>query len=191
MKNTAFGKLFLISGIILSSPVCHANVQKWQIVPDKSSITFTATQNNAPVTGEFKAFSGDINFDVEQLSNSNVTIIIDIASVKTSYADIAKTLMSQEWFDAKTFPKATFKANSFSKMGENNFQANGTLTIRDKSTSATLKFELQPVSKTTSIAKGETTIQRSTFGIGRGEWASTDNVKDEVKINFTLAATKQ
>ncbi len=183
-------KLLITSAIIVSSLQCYAAVPKWQIVPDKSSITFTATQNNAPVTGEFKSFSGEINFDAEQLSNSNVTIVIDTASIKTSYADIAKTLISQEWFDAKTFPKATFKATSFSKTGENNFQANGTLTIRDKSSPVTLKFELQPVSKSTSVAKGETTIQRSTFGIGRGEWASTDNVKDEVKINVTLTATK-
>lgn len=191
MKIFNLPQLFFTFVIIFIPTLCHAAVPKWQIIPDKSSITFTATQNNAPVTGEFKSFTGEINFDSEQLSISNVTIVVDIASVKTSYADIAKTLLTQDWFDVKSFPKATFKATSLSKIGDNNYQANGTLTIRDKSTPVTLKFQLQPVSKITTIATGETTLQRSTFGIGRGEWASTDNIKDEVKINFTLAATKQ
>lgn len=190
MKFLTLNKFVFITTFLFSSSFCYAATPKWQIIPDKSTITFTATQNDAPVTGEFKSFTGDIHFDPQQLSISNVTIIVDIASVKTSYAEIAKTLLSQEWFDVKTFPKATFKATSFSKIGDNNYQANGTLTIRDKTSPVTLTFTLQPVTKITTIAKGETTIQRSTFGIGRGEWASTDNIKDEVKINFTLSATR-
>ncbi len=190
MKFLTLNKFVFIITVLFSSSLSYAAAPKWQIIPDKSSITFTATQNDAPVTGEFKSFTGDINFDPEQLSISNVAIVVDITSVKTSYAEIAKTLLSPEWFDAKTFPKATFKATSFSKIGDNNYQANGTLTIRDKTSAVTLTFTLQPVTKTTTIAKGETKIQRSTFGIGRGEWASTDNVKDEVKIDFTLAASR-
>jgi polyisoprenoid-binding protein YceI len=183
--------LLLSVAILCASLTSLAEVPKWQILPEKSTISFTATQNNAPVTGDFKTFSGDINFDPEQLSVSNVTIVIDIGSVKTSYAEIAKTLLTPEWFDVKSFPHATFKATSFTKLGENSYQANGTLFLRDKSSPLTLTFQLQPISKTTTIAKGEATLQRSNFGVGRGEWASTDNVKDEVKINFTLTASKK
>lgn len=182
----------LFTAAILSLPMlAMADLPKWQIIPDKSSITFTATQNNAPVTGQFKTFTGEINFDTEQLSNSNVTITVDIGSVTTSYAEIAETLKKPDWFDVKIFPKATFKATSFSKMGEHSYQANGTLTLRDKSAPLTLTFDLKPITKTTSVATGETTLQRTAFGIGKGEWANTDSVKDEVKVNFTLTATKK
>lgn len=188
-KHSFVPALFLFS---MTLPLeLKAAVQKWEILKDKSTITFTATQNNSPVTGEFKDISGEINFDSNQLSLSNVNIVIDMNSVTTSYAEIATTLKTAEWFDVKTFPKATFKATSFNKLGENSYQATGLLTLRDKSSTITLPFELKQITPLTTEAKGQVEIQRSTFGIGRGEWASTDNIKDEVKITFTLTATKK
>lgn len=179
------------AAILFLSLMAQAEVAKWKILPEKSNITFTATQNNAPVTGEFKTFTGEINFDPLQLSVSNVTITIDIGSVTTSYAEIAKTLKTAEWFNVAQFPQATFKATSFSKIGDNSYQAKGTLTVRDKTAPLNVTFDLQSVTQTTSVAKGEAALQRSMFGVGRGEWASTDQVKDDIKINFTLTATKQ
>lgn len=186
LKKAIFGTVLLCTPLL-----SLAEASQWNIVPDKSQITFTATQNNAPVTGEFKSFTGDIHFDAEQLSISHITITVDINSISTSYAEIAKTLLTADWFNAKMFPTATFKAQSFSKMGENTYQANGTLTLRDKSSPIILLFILQPLSKTTVIAKGEATLQRINFSIGKGEWASTDDVKDEVKVAFVLTATKK
>lgn len=179
------------AAIVFLSLMAQAEVPKWKILPEKSNITFTATQNNAPVTGEFKTFTGEINFDPLQLSVSNVAITIDIGSVTTSYAEIAKTLKTAEWFNVAQFPHATFKATSFSKIGDSTYEAKGTLTLRDKTAPLNVTFDLQSVTQTTSVAKGEASLQRSTFGVGRGEWASTDQVKDDVKINFTLTATKQ
>jgi len=182
--------LFSLAALFLPL-MAQAEVPKWKILPEKSSISFTATQNNAPVTGEFKTFTGEINFDPLQLSVSNVMLSIDIGSVTTSYPEIAKTLKTPEWFNVAQFPQATFKATSFTKTGDTTYEAKGTLTLRDKTAPLNVTFDLQPVTKTTTIAKGEATLERSTFGVGRGEWASTDEVKDDVKINFTLAVTKQ
>jgi polyisoprenoid-binding protein YceI len=187
----SFKLYFFIFTTIFAPLATMAEVPKWEILKEKSSITFSATQNNSPVTGEFKTFSGEINFDTAQLSVSNVSIVVDIDSVTTSYPEIAKTLKSPPWFDAKTYPKGTFKATSFNKVGDNSYEAKGTLTLRNKSSMITLPFELNALSAPTAVAKGEVTIQRSTFGVGGGEWASTDNVKDEVKISFTLTATKK
>jgi polyisoprenoid-binding protein YceI len=182
--------IFAVSVISLSFSAI-AEVPKWEIIKEKSNISFTATQNNAPVSGEFKKFDGEIHFDSAQLSLSNVTIVVYMDSVSTSYPDIANTLKTAEWFDVKTFPKGVFKATSINKVGENAYQAKGTLSLRDKTANITLPFEITQVSATTSIAKGNLVIQRSTFGIGRGEWASTNEIKDDVTIHFSLAATKK
>lgn len=165
LKRSFVPALFLFSTILPLE--LKAAVQKWEILKDKSNVTFTATQNNSPVTGEFKAISGEINFDANQLSLSNVNIIIDMNSVTTSYAEIATTLKTPEWFDVKTYPKATFKATSFNKVGENSYQATGLLTLRNKSSTITLPFELKQITPITTEAKGE------------------------VEINFTLTATKK
>ncbi len=172
----------------LLSTIAFAAAPAWKIEPAASNIKFTATQNGSPVSGEFKSFTGDINFDPSDLATSHVSIDVDLGSVSTSYGEVADTLKTPDWFNVKVFPKAVFKADHFTKTGDKTYTADGTLTIRDKSQSVTLTFTLQDYSKTKALANGSTTIKRTAFGVGQGDWAKTDAVKDEVKIDFTVSA---
>jgi len=168
-----------------------ADVPNWQIMPEKSMITFTAIQNNAPVSGSFASFTGDIQFDPNQLSASKVSIVVDMNSVTASYADVVTNLKTPDWFDVKLFPRAVFTATKFTKTGNNSYQADGTLTIKGKTVPIVLSFVMEEYSQTQAKAKGSTTIKRTAFGIGQGEWAKTDAVKDEVKVEFKLLANQK
>lgn len=183
-------KIFLCAALslILFSNMVFAAVPAWQIIPDKSKITFTATQNGAPVSGEFTKFSGDIHFDPAQLSASHVKIIVDMNSVHSSYQEMSDNLKLAEWLNVGVYTQAVFNANSFNKMGENTYLANGTLTIRDKTVPVQLKFTLEKFSKTDAFVKGSTILKRTQFNVGTGEWAKTDTVKDEVTVDFVLTA---
>jgi polyisoprenoid-binding protein YceI len=162
----------------------------WQIEPNESEITFTGTQNGAPVSGNFKQFSGTIMFDPNDLKSSSINIIVDINSVITSYAELKDTLLNSDWFDAKAFPKAEFKSSEIDRVNDKEFAAKGTLTIRDKSQPIVLIFtESESGSKAT--ASGSTSIKRTAFGVGQGEWSGTGQVKDDVMINFKVVATKK
>jgi len=171
--------------------VAIADVPNWQIVPDKSTISFTAIQNNAPVSGSFSSFTGDIQFDPNQLATSKVSITVDMNSVTASYADVATNLKTPDWFDVKLFPQAVFTAAKFTKTENNSYQADGTLTIKGKTVPITLSFVMEEYSQTQAKAKGSATIKRTAFGIGQGEWAKTDTIKDEVKVEFTLLANRK
>lgn len=172
--------------------IAHAaSAPHWEIIPKDSSLIFTATQNGSPVAGQFKKFMGNINFDPVALSSSNVQITIDITSISTSYKDIENTLKTPEWFDAKLFPNAIFKASQFTKTGNNTYQANGTLTIRDKTIPILLNFTLDKYTETNAHVMGSTVLKRTAFGIGTGEWSKTDEVKDDVKVNFVLSAVRR
>lgn len=176
---------------MFTSVITWAAAPAWQVVPNESSITFTATQNNAPVTGKFNSFTGDINFDSTQLNSSQVKIIVDTGSVATDYAQIADTLKTAEWFDVKNFPQAIFKSTNFIKTGDKTFQANGNLTIRDKTIPVTLTFTLNDYSADKFHLQGSTVLKRTAFGVGQGDWSKTDAVKDEVQVNFVLSAIKK
>src|SRR5436190_6055607 len=90
--------------IISSTPfITHAAVPVWQIVPSESSITFTGTQNDAPATGSFKKFTGEISLDPKQLNASKVRIVIDMNSVSMSYSDFTNTLLTTDWLNVKLF----------------------------------------------------------------------------------------
>lgn len=179
----------LMLTLLSSSVIFAAQPQAWKIVPEQSKLTFTATQNNAPISGEFKTFTGDIHFDPAQLASSNVRIVVDMTSVDVSYKEALDALKGADWFNVKLFPQAIFKASNFTKTGDNTYQANGTLTIRDKSSPITLTFIIDEYTKTGARAHGSTMLKRAVFGVGQGEWAKTDVVKDDVEVKFTLTGS--
>ena len=173
------------------TPVAMAAVPAWQIVPSESTLTFTGTQNGAPVTGEFKRFTGEINFDPQQLQASNIKIIVDIGSIADAYNQLADTLKTADWFNEKGFPQAVFQAHEFTKTGNKTYQAKGTLTIRDKTLPVTLNFTQEEYTTTKARVKGSTTLKRTAFGVGQGDWADTNAVKDDVRVDFVLTAVKK
>jgi len=180
--------LLFIATVIFFPLSLLANASTWNIVPEKSNITFTATQNGAPVSGTFKDFSGNINFDPAHLDTSKVNIVVKIASMNTSYKEVASTLQTAEWLDAKDYPTAVFDASKFTHVKDNQYQADGTLTIRNKSLPVTLLFTLEKYTTDAATAKGTVTLKRTAFGVGTGEWTSTKEVKDEVAVNFVIEA---
>lgn len=186
-KSTWF--LFIL--FLFLPMITNAAVTTWEIIPGESQISFIGTQNNSPASGSFKKFSGTIHFDPSQLNDSKVRITIDINSVTTSYSDFTSTLLTEDWFNVKLFPEAVFETTHFTKLGDNKYQANGTLTIRDKTIPVVLTFEAKELSSAKALVKGSTVLQRTKFGVGQGEWADTDTVKDNVQVNFSITAIKK
>lgn len=176
---------------LLSPLVASADVPSWKIIPNESTLTFTATQNGAPVTGTFTNFTGDINFDPAQLDKSNVKIIVNVGSISDPYNQLSDTLKSADWFNTKLFPQAVFQSTGFTKTGDKTYQAKGTLTIRDKTQPIVLNFTQQEYSQTKAKMTGSTTIKRTAFGVGQGEWSDTKAVKDDVQVNFTVNAQRK
>src|SRR5690242_13717360 len=94
----------ILSIFLLFPLVAFADIPSWKIVPNESSLTFTATQNDAPVTGTFTSFSGDIHFDPANLDKSNVKIVVNTGSISDPYNQLSDTLKSADWFNTKQFP---------------------------------------------------------------------------------------
>lgn len=185
-----FIRFFFVLTLFIPIMSHAAPSPQWDIVSKDSSIMFTATQNGSPVAGQFKNFTGDINFDPALLHSSHIEITVDMTSLSTPYKEVQTTLKTPEWFNTKLFPKAIFKANQFTKTGNNTYQANGTLTIRDKTVPITLHFTLDEYTETKAHATGGTMLKRTAFGVGTGEWSKTDEVKDDVEVNFVLSAVR-
>lgn len=177
--------------LLLLPALAQAAAPQWQIIPAESELTFTATQNNAPVSGQFKTFHGDIAVDPDDYKNGHIDIVVDINSISASYSELKDTLLTNDWFNAQAFPKAEFKAHDFEKTGANAYLAKGVLTIRDKSQPVTLTFTAKDIAPGKVEVVGSTSINRSAFGVGQGEWASTNEIKDEVVVHFKVSATKQ
>lgn len=173
----------------VSSPVS----KNWIVIEDKSSLTFKATVYGKEFTGEFKKFSSDIIFDPDNLPKSRVNIKIDLTTVNSDDEERDNSMMGKEWFDINQHPEAHFNAENFVKLSEEQYIANGQLTVKDKTLPVdlpfTLKIEITDQIIRQATVNGQVTLNRLDFGLGTGQWESDDSVGLEVKVHVNLTAT--
>ncbi len=174
--------MFLPGGVLSAE-----DVSRWQVISEKSSIAWTANYAGKPVAGDFPAFSSDIIFDPAHLDKSSVTVNIETGKVKSSDKDAQENLSGGEWFASAKYPAAVFRSEHFKHISGDNYEAEGTLAIRDKTQKITLPFTVR-ISDHTAVMNGGTTIKRVDFGVGQGDWAKTDVVADEVKVAIHIEA---
>ncbi len=170
---------------ILISLSSFAQAPSWQIVPNSSVIKFTATQNNAPVTGEFKKFDGDIIFDANNLKESKIKLTVDMDSVSAGFQELAAMLKTIDWFDTTAFPEASFESTLIMP-DKKGFLIKGDLTVRDKKSPIQVEVVLDESTPNAMKLHGAAILSRTAFGVGQGEWANTSEVKDEVNVNFNI-----
>jgi polyisoprenoid-binding protein YceI len=178
----------MVAGLMTTGVPAHA-ADQWSVVADDSAVAFTGTQLGADFTGTFEDFTATIAFSPDDLANSSVTVLIDIASANTENADRDSQIVSPDWFDAAQWPTAKFETKSFIAVADDKYEAVADLTIRDVTREVVLPFDLT-IDGNTAKAVGSVTIKRTDFGVGQGQWADTSQVGDDVTITVTINATK-
>jgi cytochrome b561/polyisoprenoid-binding protein YceI len=159
-------------------------------VAKSSTLGFTAEWSTEPLQGTFKRWTADILFSPEALDRSNLTVSIDMSSASTGDDQRDSSLPGDDFFAVATHPKATFSASKFRKTGEGKFVADGTLDLRGVKKPLSLPFTLK-IDGDTATARGVTTLDRTAFGVGQGEWAATDQIAAKVKVSFAITAKKK
>jgi cytochrome b561/polyisoprenoid-binding protein YceI len=155
-----------------------------------STLNFSATWAGDAIEGQFKRWTADILFSPDALDRSKLTVSIDMSSAATGDDQRDSSLPSGDFFDTASHPKATYTASKFRKTGEGKFVADGTLDLRGVKKPLSLPFTLK-IDGDTATARGVTTLDRTAFGVGQGEWASTDQIGGKVKVSFAITAQKK
>lgn len=172
---------------LLVTLACDAMAAEWRADSAASRLTFIGTQAGSPFEGSFETFTPNIHFDESDLPASKAVLSIDMASVRTGNAQRDDAIKGQDWFDVATYPKAQFETQAFRRVGDNRYEADAVLTIRNVSKPVVLTFALTKVGDATRAA-GDLVINRTVFGVGQGQWASAQLVAHEVTIRFDLLA---
>ena len=159
-------------------------------VNKSSTLSFSATWAGDTIEGQFKRWSADILFSPDALDRSKLTVSIDMSSAATGDDQRDSSLPSEDFFATASHPKATYTASKFRKTGEGKFVADGTLELRGVKKPLSLPFTLK-IDGDTATARGVTTLDRTAFGVGQGEWASTDQIGGKVKVSFAITAKKK
>ncbi|MBC7667131.1 MAG: YceI family protein [Gemmatimonadaceae bacterium] len=159
-------------------------------VAKSSTLGFSAAWEDNTIQGQFKRWTADILFSPDALDRSKLTVSIDMASAATGDDQRDASLPSEDFFAAATHPKAVFTASKFRKTGEGRFVADGVLDLRGVKKPVSLPFLLK-IDGDTATARGVTTLDRTVFGVGQGEWASTSEIGAKVKVSFAIAAKRK
>lgn len=155
-----------------------------------STLGFATAWGGSAIEGRFDRWSADILFSPEALDKSKVSVSIDLASAVSGDSQRDESMQGADWFDVASHAKATFTATRFEKTGENRYVALGTLTLRGVSKPQRLPFTLK-IEGDKARVSGVTTLDRTAFGVGQGEWKSTDQIPAEVKVSVNLTATQR
>lgn len=165
----------------------------WTIDKAHSAVSFKVTHFFTPVNGEFNDYESTIHFDPENLEESMVDVKIMVNSIDTKNEKRDGHLKSEDFFNAEKWPYITFKSNKIESTGDNKFVAHGTLTIKDVSKEIELPFELlgvkdHPMQENSLVAgvTANTKLDRTTYNVGVGNWASDAVVGDEVTVDLML-----
>ena len=168
-------------------------MDEWTIDKAHSNINFTITHFFTPVDGAFEEYTSDIQFDPNDLENSSIDVTIPVSGINTENQRRDNHLKSEDFFNASEWPNIQFKSNSIEQTGDNQFVAHGELTIRDVTREIELPFELlgvmdHPMQEGKKVAgiTASTTLNRTDYGVGVGDWAATAVVGDEVDIQLNL-----
>ena len=113
-----------------------------------------------------------------------------MASAVTGDPQKDQALPQSDWFDAKTFPNATFEALSFRLKDGNSYVALGTLTIRDVKKDVTMPVTIE-ITGDGLHAKGQLNLVRTDYGVGQGAWASVQWVALDVMAAFEVIAVRE
>jgi polyisoprenoid-binding protein YceI len=166
-----------------------ARMARYVQAANTGSLTFSFSQAGATNTGSFRQFTTELNYDEKNLAGSSLKVTVQIASLATQDKDRDDTLKSADLFDAQKFPTAQYAASSLAKTASGGIEALGKLTIRGVSHDLRLPLTIRPSANGVELS-GETTVKRLDYGVGQGEWRSTETVGDAVKLQYKVPLTR-
>ena len=160
--------------------------------PARSTLQFSFRQAGAISNGRFGRFTTEFRFDAGNLAASSLAVNVDIASLDTKDKERDELLRGADLFQVAKYPGATFRSASLSRRKDGSYEALGKLTIRGISSQVRLPLVVQITRRadlTIMTLRGTIVIRRLDYGVGQGDWKSTEWIDNHVAVRFDVRLT--
>jgi polyisoprenoid-binding protein YceI len=152
--------------------------------PATSRLEFVGVQAGAEFKGVFHKFTAAIDFAPDALANAHFDVQIDMNSVDSLDKDRDGIVRGPDVFDVAHFPTAHYQTRAFTKTAAG-YSATGALTLHGVTRDVPIDFQFSATSGGAKL-KGTAKLKRLDFGVGQGDWKSTEWVADGVNVTFSL-----
>jgi polyisoprenoid-binding protein YceI len=166
-----------------------AGATTYVLDPAKSRLEFQFRQAGADSKGQFKKYNVTLTSPGADPTGGKLEVTVDVGSLDTEDGERDTTLRDVDLFNVNKYPTARFVAEKLTKVGAG-YEANGKLTIRDVTRDVKVPLAFKPMGNGGQLT-GKTAIKRLDFGVGQGEWKSTEWVDDQVTVVLDLHLTRK
>ena len=161
--------------------------------PIHSFISFKVKHLNvSSAHGRFNSFQGEITIDPANPAASKLSISINPDSIDTANPARDRHLKGPDFFDAKRHSTIVYQSKSMKKVGDNEWEIEGELTLHGVTKPLTTKVtSTGPVNNPRG---GQILGLETSFQFKRSEFGMTNMVGmigDEVKIDANIEAIKR
>jgi polyisoprenoid-binding protein YceI len=166
-----------------------AAATNWTVDPARSQLTFHPRLAGGEFTGRFEHFDASLRFDPADLAHSSLRVVVDLLSARTGDTDRDTALQGNDFFQTARWPKGTFTSSAIKSLGSGRYEAAGKLTLRDTARDVRVQFKFDPPAPSGGAAHmiGSSNLHRLEYGVGQGDWRSTEWLDDAVRVDFDLA----
>lgn len=169
-------RLFVFALLLITCTLVRAQTSKVL----SGSTDFSVKYILGTCNGTFDGPKGGAIFDPANLNASAFNLTVAASSFKTNSDKRDKDMKSDKYFDAARYPDIHFKSSRIEKR-DDQYQAIGTLTIKDVSKTVTLPFAARKNADGSYAVSSTFDINRLDYKIGKSDWKLKDVVTVTLK----------
>ena len=170
-----------------------ASVTHYSSDPAKSALEFSFVQAGAQNKGKFTKFPVTLDGSADGAALSRLDVTVEMGTMDTGDKDRDDTLRGPDLFNVPKFAQARFVATQITKTATG-FDAFGKLTLRGVTRDQHVPFTFRTANEqghSVGYLNGKTTLHRLDFGVGQGDWKSTEWVGNDVTVSYNVRLVGQ
>ncbi len=171
-----------------TAAAADAPAARFTLDPAKSTLEYQFVQAGAQNKGKFKRFAVTLDFSPDNPATGKLDVVVEMASLDTGDKERDDTLKSADLFAADKFQQAHFTSTQITRTA-NGYDAVGKLTLRGVTRDIHVPFSFRTASEqgqSVGYLLGKTSLKRLDFGVGQGDWKSTEWVGNDVSVPYSL-----
>ena len=159
----------------------RAEPASYTLSGDNTKIEFVGAKKDGTHTGSFPKLSGTASAEGADPATLKLNIVIDVNSMQTDAAKLTAHLKSPDFFEVRTYPKASFKSTQVTAGDGGKYTVTGDLTLHGVTKSVQFPAKIS-ANGTTVTLNAEFTINRTEFNMTYGPGKVNNDVTLKVSV---------